>query len=149
MFAPQIILHPTDFSPCSQYALSVAIDLAKLHRARLLILHVVESLGPENATFGEVGEKPQPEGYRQRLLDDLHQIRADVSDEIHVEYLLDEGNPATAIERIANEQKCDLIVMGTHGHRGLSRLMLGSVAEMVVRRATCSVLVAKSPSPSP
>ena len=145
MFAPQTILHPTDYSDCSGYALGVASDLAKMNKAALLVLHVVESLGPENATFGEIAEAVQPAGYDQRLLDDLHRIRPDVPPEIHVEHLLAEGNPAAAIERIAAERHCDLIVMGTHGHRGLSRLLLGSVAEMVVRRAGCSVLVVKPP----
>lgn len=145
MFSPRTILHPTDFSECSGYALSVAADLAKLNKASLLVLHVVESLGPENATFGEVAESLQPAGYDQRLLDDLRQVRPDVPPEIHVEHLLAEGEPSAAIERIAAERQCDLIVMGTHGHRGLSRLLLGSVAERVVRRANCSVLVVKPP----
>jgi nucleotide-binding universal stress UspA family protein len=60
---------------------------------------------------------------------------------------LQEGDPATEILRIAQECKCDLIVMGTHGRTGVARLLMGSVAEHVVRKAECPVLVVKTPLP--
>ena len=59
------------------------------------------------------------------------------------EHRLITGDPATAIARLAEEEQADLIVMGTHGRTGLTRLLMGSVAEAVVRRAPCPVLTYK------
>jgi universal stress protein A len=148
MFSPKIILHPTDFSDCSNYALQIASDLATKYKSRIIILHAVETLGPGNVTFGEVESQLEPEGYWDRLRNDLHQVMPAVGSDVSVDYLLTEGDPASSIEQIAREQHCDLIVMGTHGHRGLERLLLGSVAEKVIRRATCAVLTVKLPTNS-
>jgi len=148
MFSPKVILHPTDFSESSAAALEIAADLATKYGARLIVLHVVETLGPENVTFGEVATHLEPVSYRQRLQDDLRRVKPAVPPTIQVDYLLGEGvgDPARGIEQAAAEQHCDLIVMGTHGHRGLSRMLLGSIAETVVRRATCPVLTIKAPA---
>jgi nucleotide-binding universal stress UspA family protein len=62
-----------------------------------------------------------------------------------LEHRLVEGDAATVILQVATEIKCDLIVMGTHGRTGLSRLLMGSVAEQVVRNASCPVLTVKTP----
>jgi nucleotide-binding universal stress UspA family protein len=147
VFSPAVILHPTDFTNCSSCALGVAADLASRFGSRLIIAHVVETLGPSNVTFGEVGKQLEPDGYRQRLWDDLRRISPPLSQGASVEYLIAEGDPSSGIVRTAEERHCDLIVMGTHGHRGLERLFLGSVAEQVVRRASCPVLTCKT-SPS-
>jgi nucleotide-binding universal stress UspA family protein len=64
---------------------------------------------------------------------------------VQLEYRLGTGDPATEILRLAGETKCDLIVMGTHGRTGLTRLVLGSVAEEVLRQAPCPVLAVKTP----
>ena len=58
-----------------------------------------------------------------------------------------EGDPATQIVRVAQETRCDLIVLGTHGRTGLGRLLMGSVAEQVLRKAPCPVLTVKTPFP--
>jgi nucleotide-binding universal stress UspA family protein len=139
-------LHPTDYAETSRPALEYAVGLARDYQARLLLLHVVDSLGPENATYGEAVSEPQPEGYRQRLWEELHRWPLP---EPHgpVEYLLAEGDPVEAIVRVAGERGCDLVVMGTHGRHGLKRLLAGSVAEEVVRDAPCPVLVVKSAPP--
>jgi len=63
MFRPTTILHPTDFSDYSRQAFQIAVDLARNYGAKLLILHVVETLGPENVTFGEVAGQLEPEAY--------------------------------------------------------------------------------------
>jgi nucleotide-binding universal stress UspA family protein len=64
-----------------------------------------------------------------------------------VEIHLDDGDPASEILDRADEQECDLIVMGTHGLTGLRRILMGSVAEQVSRKATCPVLTLKVPYP--
>ena len=75
MFSPKIILHPTDFSDCSNCALQIASDLALKYTAQMIVLHVVETVGPANVTFGEVGTQLEPQGYLDRLWQDLHQVR--------------------------------------------------------------------------
>jgi nucleotide-binding universal stress UspA family protein len=139
----QTILHPTDFAEPSQAALRFAVALARDYGARLVILHAVETMGPENVTYGEAVSRPQPEAYRQRLWEDVREVRpADAL--VPLEYVLAEGDPATAIIQMATERRCDLIVLGSHGRRGWRRLLEGSVAEQVVRRAPCPVLVVRS-----
>jgi nucleotide-binding universal stress UspA family protein len=83
----------------------------------------------------------------EHLRDELCRIRP--SDrETRVQHLLAEGDPATAILRAARDNHCDLIVMGTHGRTGLRRLLMGSVAEQVVRKAPCLVLTVKAGGPA-
>ncbi len=149
MFAPTTILHPTDYSDCSAYALQIAADLATKYGSRIIVLHAVETLGPENVTFGEAANQLEPAGYVARLWAELRRVHPPTPPEIAVEHLLLEGDPAQVIERVAAERKCDLIVMGTHGHRGFERLFLGSVAEQVTRRAACAVLTVKQPRSQP
>jgi nucleotide-binding universal stress UspA family protein len=141
------ILFPTDYSESSRTALPIAIDLARDYGARLLILHIVDTLGPENATFGEATDLPQPESYRRRLWADFKQsLPTELPDA--TELLLGEGEPSTAILNAAAERACDLIVLGSHGKTGLRRLLGGSVAEDVIRLASCPVLVVKVPRPA-
>lgn len=140
MFHPKRILHPTDFSDTSKAALHIAADLARQYGASILVLHVAESLGPENVTFGEAGAQLQPEGYRHRLETSFEQLVPAAGLGVPVEYLLTEGDSAAEIVREARERGCDLIVLGTHGRTGLRRLLGGSVAEHVVRLAPCPVL---------
>ena len=136
------ILHPTDFSLLSEQAFHVACSLAKEHMARLIVLHVAEF--PLEAPESEVMSPPLPGGPWEAITDRLHKIRAP-DPKIVIEYRLEEGSAAAEILRVAHETGCDLIVLGTHGRTGLSRLLMGSVAEQVIRKATCSVLVVKAP----
>jgi nucleotide-binding universal stress UspA family protein len=126
--------------------LDSAADLARQYQATLLILHVVESLGPENVTYGEATSQLEPDSYRRRLEEDLHR-RAPQPPGIMTEYLLVEGDPVSQILQVAGARACDLIVMGTHGRTGLSRLLSSNVAEHVIRQASCPVLVVKVPIP--
>jgi universal stress protein A len=135
----QLILHPTDFSAGSSAAFDVACSLARDQKAKLIVLHVA----PLPVTLDEVAASRKP-GYRDDLRAELHKIRP-TDPRIEVAYLLAEGDPEKAILDAATENACDLIVMGTHGRTGFSRLLMGSVAEHVVRKATCRVLTAKSP----
>jgi nucleotide-binding universal stress UspA family protein len=138
------ILFPTDYSERSRKALGYAGALARDQGALLVILHAVETLGPENVTYGEMGSQLQPEGYRQRLWADLHRVRPPQPG-VQIEYVLSEEDPVAAILATAVQHKCDLIVMGSHGRSGIKHFLLGSVAEKVVRRAPCPVLVIKDP----
>jgi len=90
---------------------------------------------------------PPSESYLDHLLEELCHIKPS-DPKTPVQRLLVEGNPATAILNVAREINCDLIVMGTHGRTGLNRLLNGSVAEEVVRKAPCLVLTVKSDIPA-
>ena len=139
MLPIQTILHPTDFSSHSRCAFQLACSLAKDHGARLIVLHVV---APPVA-YGEGMVSMEPEDW-ERLQVMLHELRPP-DPQVRVEHRLADGDPARQILGTAQESKCDLIVMGTHGRTGLTRLLMGSVAEQVVRKAGCPVLTIKTP----
>jgi nucleotide-binding universal stress UspA family protein len=133
MLGIRTILHATDFSEPSNSALRLACALARDQGARLIVLHVVPtSLAAEKRGFGD------------DLADELNRL-AIPDQQIRAERRLEEGDPVAQILRVAGETGCDLIVMGTHGRTGLGRLLMGSVAEQVVRKALCPVLTVKMP----
>jgi nucleotide-binding universal stress UspA family protein len=147
MMQIRTILHPTDFSPRSEAAFQLACSLARDHKARLLILHVLER--PVIVYTGVMMAPPPPpptEEERQALREQLQKIRPNDAS-IAVEHRLEEGDTATAIIEVAREAGCDLVVMGTHGRTGLGRLLMGSVAELVLRGAACPVLTVRLPLP--
>jgi nucleotide-binding universal stress UspA family protein len=135
------ILYPTDFSPYSNQAYFHAVALAESHGASLTILYVYPGGfgAPETAGDGE------DRSYWQQQLE---QIRP-VNEAIRTAHVLHEGDPASEIVAYAREAGMDLVVMGTHGRTGLERLLMGSVAEKVMREAPCSVLVVKLPKGVP
>ncbi len=136
MLAMQTILHPTDFSENSRYAFQMACALARDYQATLLLLHVTY---PSSDPLSQV---PLPES--GKTLDSFPWPRP-ADPRIRVERQLAEGDFAEEILRLARTRHCDLIVMGTHGRTGLSRLLTGSVAEEVLRKAACPVLAVKAP----
>jgi nucleotide-binding universal stress UspA family protein len=142
------ILHATDFSPHSAYAFNLACSLARDHDSQLLVLHVVATLGAELVTHGEAVSQLEPEAHQAKLWAELRNIQP-TTPGIALEHLLAEGDPAATINKTAREHDCSLIVLGTHGRSGLDRLLMGSVAEQVVRKAHCPVLTVKSPKSFP
>jgi nucleotide-binding universal stress UspA family protein len=117
----------------------VACSLARDHGARVIAVHVMT---PPTA-YGETGVFVAVEHTKPALLADLRQLRSPSGD-VAIDHRLAEGDPAGEIIRLAEETDCDLIVMGTHGRKGLGRLLMGSVAENVMRRAPCPVLTVKA-----
>ncbi len=136
----RVILHPTDFSDRSEDALRVARGLARDHGARLVLVHAA----PIGVPLDGVPMMPtDPTVYREAL--DEIRGRLDGPDlKGPVETMVMEGEPSTEILRAAEELGCDLIVMGTHGRTGLGRLLMGSVAEAVLRHASCPVLTVRA-----
>jgi nucleotide-binding universal stress UspA family protein len=137
------ILYPTDFSSYSNQAYFHAVALAENHGASLTVLFV--------HTPGSTAEGPRDLADSRRYWQSqLEQIRP-LNPDIPVQHIFLEGDPATEIVRYTRDAGMDLIVMGTHGRTGLDRLLLGSVAEKVMRDAPCSVMVVKLPRgmPSP
>ena len=146
MFQPQIILHPTDYSECARYAFGIAVDLACHHGARLLVLHVADTLGPENVSHGQAVSQRQPAGQRHLLEEELHRIQPPARAAIQLQHLLEEGDPAKVIAAVATREHCDLIVMGTYGRNLLTRLLTGSVTQQVSHLVTCPVLTIRAPA---
>jgi len=137
------ILVPTDFSYSGQSALGFATSLARESGATLLIVHAEEL--PIAYGAGEFALTPLPDA------DELRAMLATVvpSDPaVRCEHRLLSGDPASQIVQLAADERVDLIVMGTHGRTGLKRMLMGSVAEAVVRRAGCPVLTVKHPEES-
>jgi nucleotide-binding universal stress UspA family protein len=143
MLAIRRILHPTDFSERSEPAFRLACALARDYRASVLVLHVATPF----VAYGEGMVSVPPPDFLEGLRDRLQKIRPG-DPRVLVEHKLIEGDPATEILRTAREAICDLVVMGTHGYTGLSRLLMGSVAEQVLRKASCPVLTVKTPAGS-
>jgi universal stress protein A len=143
------ILFPTDYSGLSETALHYAVAVAQDYGARLIVLHAVETLGPEKVSFGEVTNYRQPDDYRRRLWDEMHRHVRVPDPLVEQQFVLSEEDPAAAILETAMRFHCDLIVMGTHGRLGLKRWLEGSVAEQVIRRAPCPVLVIRDSLSAP
>lgn len=133
MIRVQKILYATDFSSYSNQAYFHAVALAENHGASLTVLFVLPSNWSE--------EEGENRDYWRRQLEQIRPL----DPAIRVRHVLLEGDPATEIVRYAQDMNMDLIVMGTHGRTGLERMLMGSVAEKVMRDATCSVLVVKLP----
>jgi nucleotide-binding universal stress UspA family protein len=138
------ILHATDFSPQSEAAFKVACALARDYRARVIVMHVHQTA---TMAFGEFGAlPPAPDETEDGLRARLANIRP-ADSTVPIDRYLTEGEPAEEILRMAKDRGADLIVVGTHGRTGLGRLLMGSVAEKVMRRAPCLVLTVKQPLP--
>jgi nucleotide-binding universal stress UspA family protein len=123
------ILYPTDFSTYSNQAYFHALGLAETYGASLTVVYV---------------HAPGTPGDRNYWRGQLEQVRP-VNTKIPVSHVLLEGDPATEIVRYAADAGIDVVVIGTHGRTGVDRLVMGSVAERVMREANCSVLVVKLP----
>ena len=135
------IIFPTDFSSSSDAALAHATALARDMKAKLLIVHVGEpptTYGGGEMYYGILEPNPT------ELLRMLHAVHPE-DPVVACEHRLLSGDPAGAITELAQKENADLIVMGTHGRTGFVRLLMGSVAEAVVRRAPCPVFTFKQP----
>ena len=144
MYPIRRILTSTDFSELSKPAFEVACSLARDYGAELIVCHVspwpvagvVEGITVEIPT----GSLEETEGQLLQMLPEDSKVK--------VSHRLERGEASAEILKVAAETKADLIVMGTHGRGGLSRLLIGSVTEDVMRKAPCPVLTVKSPAPT-
>ena len=145
MFPVRIILLPTDFSDPATQAHSAACDLAREHKARLVVLHVTAK--PVVSYIEKATELPAAE-FQQKLWETLQWPR-DCEQGLDVVHRVEEGNAIDQIIRVAEEVRPDLIVMGTHGRRGILNWFTTNVTDEIVRSAPCSVLIVKAPQYSP
>lgn len=137
MITIQKIICPVDFSGLSRKALQYANEFARLSNGKIFLVGVVENDPTINYSHGLEAERAEEEKKLEALIDE-EQIAGIVAD-----YVIYEGFPEECILDYAKRQDADIIIMGSHGRRGLKRMILGSVAEHVVRRAPCPVLVVK------
>lgn len=136
------IVYATDFSSYSNQAYFHAVALAENHRADLDVVFVYV---PGSGTPDGAAPDDDARRYWKGQLGQIHPLNPG----IRVTHVFLEGDPAAEIVRHARDVSADLIVMGTHGRTGLDRLLMGSVAEKVMRDAFCSVLVVKMPKAIP
>ena len=140
------ILVPSDFSECSDAALRYGLELARRFGAKLHLLHVVQD--PATQPWAA-------EGFVLPLLEAVDQWQKDAKirlensipaeDRANAVVTCTIASPFQEILRYATDNDIDLIVMGTHGRGGVSHVLLGSIAERVVRRAPCPVLTVRHP----
>jgi nucleotide-binding universal stress UspA family protein len=144
----QRILVPVDFSDCSMEAWEYALQVAKQFQATVTLLHVIEpvSYGLDFTLSHSKDERKMRERLETRLLDMAGLLK---SQGVRGRHVLRGGTPSDSILECVRQERSDLIVMGTHGRRGVSHFVSGSVAEAVLRRAECPVLTVKSPKFSP
>ena len=141
------ILHATDFSRASGRALEESINLAKQNNAELLVVNVVEPVGQYAAgeDYGgaelymkiEAAAKQDAERSMQKLMRKLQQAK------VKAKSLLLKGSSYDQIVKAAKNRKADMIVIGTHGRTGISKLFMGSVAGKVISLARCPVVTVR------
>lgn len=133
------ILVPTDFSPAAGEALRIARE--GFTDAEICLLHVLEPKRLASALSSPVHSSDETKALSGKLLE-----RLNVLSQAGEESLVEIGSPAETILNRAATWQADLIVMGTHGRTGLAHLLMGSVAENVVRKAALPVLIAHEPA---
>ena len=138
MLAIRTILCPTDFSESADAAFLLARSLARDYHAKLVVLHARY----RPTTPPEMAAAEPPLETRQHLLDRLHALPLENS-QTPVDYRVVDGPPFDVILDTAKAVGADLIVLGTHGRSGISRLIMGSVAESVNRKALCPVVTVR------
>jgi nucleotide-binding universal stress UspA family protein len=142
----QRILVPTDFSDKSRPALAYGIALVEQFGASLHLLHVVEAVVGGETLPWHLGPHEVERAIESSAWDDLRGLLSlDDQRRLHAEIALQWGTPFVEIVRYAKEYEIDLIAMGTHGRSGLKHLLMGSVAEHVVRSSPCPVLTVRHP----
>ena len=138
-----------DFSDPSRVAMREAAELARRFGGALELLHV-HPLAPPAV---DLGAPPSPADELEAMLRELRQTLARWQEEAArivghpVNGTIVPGIPADDVVRFASDRKADVVVLGSHGRKGLARLLLGSVADRVVREAPCAVLVSRVRDP--
>lgn len=147
------ILVPVDFSPCSEEAFRVACDLARLCRAEVLVVHVIDTSAL--AAFNRMGVLAVPSdaaAQKRRLrhfarLNVRRLLDSEAAKGLKMHRVVLEGAPFVEIAKTARVEKVDLVVMGSYGGRSgsVDKIFFGSTAEKVVRTAGCPVLTVPLP----
>ena len=141
------ILFPTDFSEGSSDALDYAIDMAKRYGSKLYLVHVLYDIAKAAGWY--VPHSSMDEMYKdieKSAEKELGRFGLEESRKLAgVERIVLKGVPHTEIVKFAKDNKIDLIIMGTHGRKGMGRILFGSTAAQVVRYAPCPVFAVRLP----
>ena len=139
------ILYPTDFSESAENALQYVISLSKKYGSKIHVLHVVEPF-TYTSDFGidYSAQYREMEVTAKRLIEEI--VTSLKKSSLDAEGAVLSGEPFVEIIRYARQENADLIVMATHGRTGIEHMLLGSVAEKVVRKSPCPVLTIKKTS---
>jgi nucleotide-binding universal stress UspA family protein len=145
------ILVPHDFSAGANHALAIARDEAKAHGSQLLVLHVIELPGQfsldtvilSDPTGAPVNAKEYAIREAKAHLDNLAERLA--KDDVTIRSFIRFGKPTDEIAKFVGENNVDIIIMGTHGRGGFAHMLLGSVAERIVRTSKVPVLTIRHP----
>jgi nucleotide-binding universal stress UspA family protein len=136
------ILVPTDFSDHSEKAIQYGAELASKFGAELHLLHLVETV-PVMYGEGAIYSPETKAHFKDVAARQLNDLKLDVTDAVNVLRTVRNGHPFVETVRYAKDNDVDLIVIGTHGRGAIAHMLLGSVAERVVRKAPCPVLVVR------
>ncbi len=148
MTLPRTILVPTDFSEHADHALSYAVELAAALDATLHLVHAISIGMPGLPEMGVAYGAMVMESTTKAAQEELEARATRYRDRVAVAPVrIEIGDAREVIDQIAKLIDADLIIMGTHGRRGLRRMLLGSVAETVVRTAPCPVLAVPTKHP--
>lgn len=141
------ILFPTDFSEGALHALPYALDMAKDYSAKLYMLHVIYDVSTASGlyvphiSFDEMYSDLEKSA--QKELEKFGYEKLKELKNVEVEYKVMRGIPYEVILKFAEETNIDLIVIGTHGRKGLDHFLFGSTAEKIIRYARCPVLTVR------
>ncbi len=141
------ILFATDFSEGSSHALPYAVDMAKNYGAKLYFVHVVYDVAKTagwyvphvsiDEIYSDIERSAKAE-LEKTFIDEMRGLR-------DIERVVLKGIPYEEVTKFAGDNNIDLIVLGTHGRKGIDRMLFGSTAEQVVRNAPCPVLSVRLP----
>ena len=140
------VLAPTDFSDPSRVAVDYAVEMVA-PGGTIILCHVVDDIP---LTYGYVGVAVPPPELGRKMADEAAAelerfVPAKVPPGVNVVRKVLHGSPFVSIVRLARDESVDVIVMGTHGRSGLKHILIGSVAEKVVRKSPCPVMVVRPP----
>lgn len=138
------ILCPTDFSPTAQQACDYAAGMARAFGAEIILVHVIPEMNYPTRSFGMAVAFPNlREELHQRAQAELDRQRQNLGSDLKSITEVRQGVSHEQILECAKAFHADMIVMGTHGHTGLTHFVLGSTAERVLRMSTCPVLTVR------
>lgn len=143
------ILCPADHSECSYLALKYAISLALKDEAKLYLMHVIDSRLYDMEIYKFSPYKLSEADVSKVHMDLMKSLPEGTTDVLDIETIVVKGIPFNEVLNASQEIGADIIVMGTHGRTGITHIMMGSVAEKVVRKALCPVLTVRLPSQPP
>lgn len=139
LFKLKEILVPVDFTECTEKALFYAIPFARQFGATVTLLHVLEQSFVPATEFGMVVDVD----VSKDAIRELEKIRNRVAKQVKCRIMMRQGGAEFEIVNAAKELECDLIILATHGRTGVDRLLMGSTAEKVVRKAGCPLFVVR------